>query len=63
MGTIIVAILLVVWICLVLRTIYKNKKKGIGICGHNCDSCGTNDLCHADLYRRYREDMRKEGHA
>ena len=28
MGTIIVSILLVIWICLVLRTIYKNKKKG-----------------------------------
>ena len=35
MGTIIVSILLVIWVCLVLRTIYKNKKKGIGVCGHN----------------------------
>ena len=31
MGTIIVSILLVIWVCLVLRTIYKNKKKGIGV--------------------------------
>lgn len=63
MGTIVVSILLVIWICLVLRTIYKNKKKGIGVCGHNCSTCGTNDLCHADLYKMYREEMRKEGHA
>ena len=63
MGTIIVSILLVIWICLVLRTIYKNKKKGIGVCGHNCNTCGTNNLCHADLYKMYRKEMRKEGHA
>ena len=54
MGTIIVSILLVIWICLVLRTIYKNKKKGIGVCGHNCNTCGTNDLCHADRFYRRR---------
>ena len=63
MGTIIVSILFVIWICLVLRTIFKNKKKGIGVCGHNCNTCGTNDLCHADLYKMYREEMRKEEHA
>ena len=41
-ATIIIVILLAVCIFLAIRKIVKNKKSGIGPCGHKCSECDMN---------------------
>ena len=39
LSTIVVCVILLVLIFLAIRKLVKDKKKGIGSCGHDCSKC------------------------
>ncbi|MBR3036499.1 MAG: FeoB-associated Cys-rich membrane protein [Lachnospiraceae bacterium] len=45
-GTILVAVVLVVLVALVVRRLIKDKKAGKSTCGSNCAHCAMAGKCH-----------------
>lgn len=45
-ATIAICILLIIIVSAIIRTIYKNKKKGKSSCGCNCAHCAMAGSCH-----------------
>ena len=46
LGTILVVLVLLAIVALVIRTLFKNKRKGQTSCGCGCEHCALRDKCH-----------------
>lgn len=56
-STITVLCILIMIICLVIRSMMRDKELGKSSCGGNCGACGSQSLCHnsqnlVDLYKK-----------
>lgn len=48
-GTIVVAIILIVAVLLIVRKLISDKKKGKSSCGCGCSNCSMSGECHKKL--------------
>ena len=48
MGTVIVAVILVLIVGAVVFNMIKKKKEGKGGCSCGCGDCGMSDICHEE---------------
>ena len=46
LGTVLVAVILIILVALVIRSLVKDKKAGKSTCGSNCAHCAMAGKCH-----------------
>ena len=48
LSTIIVSAILIMIVCLILRSMHKDRVNGKSSCGNNCGGCALSEICHND---------------